>query len=175
MAADLSLNVDSYTAAETAFRLMTQAAGRAGRRADNGRVFIQTYQPEHYAVKHAAKQDFKGFYEEEILMRQMMGYPPFSSFFSILIVGEEKDAVEIAAQKLAEKLAKADGEEIASILGPVPAALPKFRGEYRYQIIIKAAEEEPLRELVLPAVESMKKDRKSKVRYQISLNPANIV
>ena len=73
-------------------------------------------------MKHAAKQDFKGFYEEEILMRQMMGYPPFSSFFSILIVGEEKDAVEIAAQKLAEKLAKADGEEIASILGPVPAA-----------------------------------------------------
>lgn len=175
MAADLSLNVDSYTAAETGFRLMTQAAGRAGRRADNGRVFIQTYQPEHYAVKYAAKQDFKGFYEEEILMRQMMGYPPFSSFFSILIVGEEKDAVEIAAQKLAEKLAKADGEGIAAILGPVPAALPKFRGDYRYQLIVKAAEEEPLRELVLPVVESMKKDRRSKVRYQISLNPTNIV
>lgn len=175
MAADLSLNVDSYTAAETGFRLMTQAAGRAGRRGDNGRVFIQTYQPEHYAVKYAAKQDFKGFYEEEILMRQMMGYPPFSSFFSILIVGEEKDAVEIATQKLAEKLAKADGEGIATILGPVPAALPKFRGDYRYQLIVKAAEEEPLRELVLPVVESMKKDRRSKVRYQISLNPTNIV
>ncbi len=175
MAADLSLNVDSYTAAETAFRLMTQAAGRAGRRGDNGRVFIQTYQPEHYAVKHAAKQDFKGFYKEEILMRQMMGYPPFSAFFSILVVGEEKVAVEIAAQKLAEKLAKADGEGIAAILGPVPAALPKFRGEYRYQLIVKAAEEKPLRELVLPTVESMKKDRKSKVRFQLALNPTNIV
>lgn len=175
MAADLSLNVDSYTAAETAFRLMTQAAGRAGRRADTGRVFIQTYQPEHYAVKHAAKQDYKGFFEEEILMRQMMGYPPFSSFFSILLVGEEKDAVEIAAQKLAAKLAKADGEGIATILGPVPAALAKFRGEYRYQLIVKAAEEEPLRELVLPVVESMKKDRKSNIRYQISLNPTNVV
>ncbi|MGN1231262.1 MAG: hypothetical protein ACI4TP_05115 [Anaerotignum sp.] len=169
------MNVDSYTAAETAFRLMTQAAGRAGRRADNGRVFIQTYQPEHYAVKHAAKQDFKGFYEEEILMRQMMGYPPFSAFFSILIVGEEKAAVEIAAQKLAEKLAQADGEGIAAILGPVPAALPKFRREYRYQIIVKAAEEKALRELVLPVVEGMKKDRKSKVRFQLALNPANIV
>lgn len=175
MAADLSLNVDSYTASETGFRLMTQAAGRAGRRDDRGRVFIQTYQPEHYAVRHAAKQDFKGFFEEEILMRQMMGYPPFSAFFSILIVGEEKDAVEVAAQKLAAKLAKADGEGIATILGPVPAALAKFRGEYRWQLIIKAAEEEALRELVLPVVESMKKDRKSDVRYQVSLNPVNIV
>lgn len=175
MAADLSLNVDSYTASETGFRLMTQAAGRAGRRDDRGRVFIQTYQPEHYAVKHAADQDFKGFFEEEILMRQMMGYPPFSAFFSILIVGEEKNAVEVAAQKLAMKLAKADGEGIATILGPVPAALAKFRGEYRWQLIIKAAEEEALRELVLPVVESMKKDRKSDVRYQVSLNPVNIV
>lgn len=175
MAADLSLNVDSYTASETGFRLMTQAAGRAGRRDDRGRVFIQTYQPEHYAVKHAADQDFKGFFEEEILMRQMMGYPPFSAFFSILIVGEEKNAVEVAAQKLAVKLAKADGEGIATILGPVPAALAKFRGEYRWQLIIKAAEEEALRELVLPVVESMKKDRKSDVRYQVSLNPVNIV
>ena len=175
MAADLSLNVDSYTASETGFRLMTQAAGRAGRRDDRGRVFIQTYQPEHDAVKHAADQDFKGFFEEEILMRQMMGYPPFSAFFSILIVGEEKNAVEVAAQKLAAKLAKADGEGIATILGPVPAALAKFRGEYRWQLIIKAAEEEALRELVLPVVESMKKDRKSDVRYQVSLNPVNIV
>lgn len=175
MAADLSLNVDSYTAAETGFRLMTQAAGRAGRRDDRGRVYIQTYQPEHYAVRHAAKQDFKGFFEEEILMRQMMGYPPFSAFFSILVIGEEKAEVEIAAQKLAAELAKADGEAIAMILGPVPAALPRFRGEYRYQLIVKAAEEEPLRELVIPVVEKLKKDRKNNVRYQLSLNPTNIV
>ena len=175
MAADLSLNVDSYTASETGFRLMTQAAGRAGRRDDRGRVFIQTYQPDHYAVKHAAKQDFKGFFAEEILMRQMMGYPPFSVFFNILLVGEEKDAVENAAQKLAAELAKADEEGVAMILGPVPAALPKFRGDYRYQLIVKAAEEDALRKLVLPVVETMKKDRKSNVRYQIALNPVNIV
>lgn len=175
MAADLSLNVDSYTAAETGFRLMIQAAGRAGRRDDKGRVFIQTYQPEHYAVKHAADQDYQGFFEEEILMRQMMGYPPFSAFFNILITGEEKDAVEIAAQRLAAELAKADGEGIAMILGPVPAALPRFRGEYRWQIIVKAEEEEPLRKLVLPVVEGMKKERKNNVRFQLALNPTNIV
>lgn len=175
MAADLSLNVDSFTAAETGFRLMTQAAGRAGRRDDRGRVFIQTYQPEHYAVKHAADQDYQGFYEEEILVRQMMGQPPFSSFFSILVTGEEKAEAEAASQKLAEALAKADGEGVAMILGPVPAALPRFRGEYRFQLIVKAAEEDALRELVLPVVEKLKKDRKSAVKFQLALNPANIV
>ena len=175
MAADLSLNVDSFTASETAFRLMTQAAGRAGRRDDRGRVYIQTYQPEHYAVKHAANQDYKGFFAEEILMRQMMGHPPFSSFFSILVTGEEKAEAEIMSQKLAAEIARADGEGIAMILGPVAAALPKFRGEYRYQLIVKAAEEDALRKLVLPVMETVKKDRKSNVRYQISLNPVNIV
>ena len=175
MAADLSLHVDSYTAAETGFRLMTQAAGRAGRRDGKGRVFIQTYQPEHYAVKHAANQDYQGFFAEEMLVRQMMGHPPFSSFFSILVTGEEKVEVEISAQKMANELAKADGEGIAMILGPVPAALPRFRGEYRYHMIVKAAEEDALRELVLPVVEKLKKDRKSNVRYQLALNPANIV
>ena len=175
MAADLSLHVDSFTAAETGFRLMTQAAGRAGRRDDKGRVFIQTYQPEHYAVKHAANQDYQGFFAEEMLVRQMMGHPPFSSFFSILVMGEEKAEVEISAQKMANELAKADGEGIAVILGPVPAALPRFRGEYRYHMIVKAAEEDALRELVLPVVEKLKKDRKSNVRYQLALNPANIV
>lgn len=175
LAADLSLNVDSYTAAETGFRLMTQAAGRAGRRDDRGRVFIQTYQPEHYAVKHAANQDYQGFFAEEILMRQMMGYPPFSSFFSILISGEEKEMTAINAQKLAAEIARADGEDIAMVLGPVLAALPRFRGEYRYQLIVKAAEEEALRELVLPVVEKLKKDRKNNVKYQLALNPVNVV
>ena len=175
MAADLSLNIDSYTAAETAFRLMTQAAGRAGRRDDHGRVFIQTYQPEHYAVQHAAKQDYQGFFAEEMLMRQMMGHPPFSSFFSILVTGEGQTEAEFSARKLAAEIAKADGEGIAMILGPVAAALPRFRGEYRYQLIVKASEEEALRELVLPVVEERKKDRKSNVKYQLALNPTNIV
>ena len=78
-----------------------------------------------------------------------------------------------AAQELAERLAEADEEEIATILGPT--ALPKFRGEYRCQIIVKAAEEEPLRQLVLPTVERMKKERSRNVRVGLALNPTNIV
>ena len=155
------------------FQLLTQAAGRAGRRDDRGRVFLQTYQPQHYAVQYAAKQDYEGFYEEEMLMRQMMGYPPFSAFFSILLTGAAQEEAAQAAQELAERLAQADEEEIATILGPT--ALPKFRGEYRYQIIVKAAEEEPLRQLVLPTAERMKKERNRNVRVGLALNPTNIV
>ena len=108
-------------------------------------------------------------------MRQMMGHPPFSSFFSILVTGEEKAEAEAASQRLAAEIARADGEGIAMILGPVPAALPRFRGEYRYQLIVKAVKEEALRELVVSVVEKLKKDRKSNVKYQLALNPTNIV
>lgn len=170
MAADTSLNTDSYTAAETGFRLMLQAAGRTGRAGLPGRVYLQTYQPEHYAVRYAAAQDFHGFYAEEIEMRRMMGYPPFSAFFSILLTGENKAETAAAAERLAARLAQADGEGLFQILGPVPAALAQLRGEYRFRILVKGAEEQPLREFVLPAVEEMRRGRKSGVRFQLTLN-----
>lgn len=80
LAADLSLNLGTYQAAETCFQLITQAAGRAGRGELAGRVFIQTYQPENHAIRMAAAQDYEGFYQEEILLRQAMEYPPFLTF-----------------------------------------------------------------------------------------------
>ena len=172
LAADMSLYSDDYRSGERTFQLLTQAAGRAGRGRSPGEVVIQTYSPEHYSIQMAARQDYEGFYEEEMLMRQMMGYPPFSAFFSILLTGAAQEEAAQAAQELAERLAQADEEEIATILGPT--ALPKFRGEYRYRIIVKA-EEEPRRQLVLPATERMKKERSRNVRVGLALNPTNIV
>ena len=90
-----------------------------------------------------------------------------------MLTGAAQEEVAQAAQELAERLAQADEDEIATILGPT--ALPKFRGEYRYQIIVKAAEEEPLRQLVLPTAERMKKERSRNVRVGLALNPTNIV
>lgn len=170
MAADTSLNTDSFTAAETGFRLMLQAAGRAGRAGRPGTAFLQTYQPEHYAVRYAAAQDFKGFFAEEIAMRRMMGYPPFSSFFAILLTGESREETEAAADWLAVRLAQGDGEGMFHILGPVPAAPAKFRGEYRFRLIVKGEKERELQALVLPAAEEFWKERKSGVRLQIVRN-----
>ena len=129
LAADLSLNMSDYRAGERTFQLLAQAVGRAGRGSLPGEAVIQTYQPEHYAVRYAAAQDFHGFYAEEIEMRRMMGYPPFSAFFSILLTGESKAEAAAAAERLAARLAQADGEGLFQILGPVPAALAQLRGE----------------------------------------------
>lgn len=172
LAADLSLHTDSYTAAETAFRLMVQAAGRAGRRDAEGQVFLQTYQPEHYAVQYAAKQDVDGFCETELAMREMMGYPPFASFFRIVLTGADGGAVAQAAQELAARIAAADSAGIATLLGPI--ALPQFRGTARMQLLVKAAEEDALRRLVLPQVAELR-GGKGGVRVQLALNPTNVV
>ena len=85
LAADLSLHVNDYRAGERTFQLLTQAAGRAGRSGKAGEVVIQTYDPEHYSIVHAANQDYKGFYEEELLYREMLLYPPAAHMLAILV------------------------------------------------------------------------------------------
>lgn len=175
MAADTSLNTGGFYAAENTFQLITQAGGRAGRVNDMGRVYIQTYQPKHYCVTHAAKQDYRGFYKEEILLRQMMGYPPFGVFFSVLVSGQSENEVAMAAEGLVKMLHENNQDEQFFIMGPVIAALPKFRGEYRQRILIQGKEEELLVQFVTAGVEKMKKIIKKDIYFNLTLNPLNIV
>ena len=98
--ADLSLYGDDYRAAERTFQLLTQAAGRAGRGTQAGDVVIQTYQPDHYAVRHAEKQDFEGFYEEEIAYRKLLRYPPAGHMMAVQIQSEDEDAALGAANEI---------------------------------------------------------------------------
>ena len=105
--------------------------------------------------------------------RNYLGYEFIDAAEVIFFDDKGNFEADLTNQELAERLAQADEEEIATILGPT--ALPKFRGEYRYQIIVKAAEEEPLRQLVLPTAERMKKERNRNVRVGLALNPTNIV
>ena len=92
LAADLSLHVNDYRAGERTFQLLTQAAGRAGRSGRAGEVVIQTYDPEHYSIVHAARQDYKGFYEEEILYREMLAYPPAAHMLAVLVVSPAEES-----------------------------------------------------------------------------------
>ena len=100
LAADLSLHVNDYRAGERTFQLLTQAAGRAGRSGRAGEVVIQTYDPEHYSIVYAAKQDYKGFYEEEILYREMLAYPPAAHMLAVLIASPEEER----GRRLAEEI-----------------------------------------------------------------------
>ena len=102
LAADLSLNQNDYRAGERTFQLLTQAAGRAGRGDKPGEVVIQTYQPDHYSIRYAAKQDYKGFYEEEITYRDFMQYPPVSHMLAVLITSREQEQGEALSRKMAD-------------------------------------------------------------------------
>ena len=142
MAADLSLAANDYCAGERTFALLTQAAGRAGRAGVPGEVVIQTYQPEHYSVEHAANQDYVGFYEEEIMYRTFSSYPPVCKMLMVLVTGKEEKRVEQAAEDMA--VCARDYSEDAIIVGPAPAGISKINDIYRQIFMIKTKEEEML-------------------------------
>ncbi|WP_352400249.1 primosomal protein N' [Anaerotignum sp.] len=175
VAADSSLNTGNFYAPENTFQLITQAGGRAGRADDTGRVYIQTYQPKHYCITNAAKQDYEGFYKEEILLREMMGYPPFGIFFSIVISGQNEKETMDGAESLGRILEAENELGNFFIMGPVPATLSKFRGEFRQRVLIQGTNEAELILFARKGVENCKKINKKEIRFNLTLNPMNIV
>ncbi|MCI9346001.1 MAG: primosomal protein N' [Lachnospiraceae bacterium] len=138
LAADLSLNRNDYRAGERTFQLLTQAAGRAGRREQPGEVVIQTYQPEHYSVVYATRQDYRGFYGEEIAYRGLVGYPPVEHMLAVLIVSR----VQEDGEKLGEEMTDLVKREMADaaglrVIGPAEAAIGKISDLYRHTFYIR--------------------------------------
>ncbi|MGI8639260.1 MAG: primosomal protein N' [Pyrinomonadaceae bacterium] len=143
---DAGLAMPDFRSAERTFQLLTQVAGRAGRGSLQGRVLIQTYHPEHYALQHASTQNYNDFYEVEINFRKKLNYPPFVALASILIKHENYNFAFDNAAILRECLQKANGEKNCIILGPAPAPLSRLKGEHRLQILVKARNRAKLRE-----------------------------
>ncbi len=143
---DIGLGMPDLRSAERTFQLITQVAGRAGRGKLAGRVLIQTYYPDHYALRHAREQDYEGFYKEEIKFRQRLGYPPFFVLASILIKHREHSYASKNANILRRSLDAANTDRKVRALGPAPASLSRLKNEYRIQIILKAASRRSLRE-----------------------------
>jgi primosomal protein N' (replication factor Y) len=146
LAADMSLYADDYRAGERTFQLLTQAAGRAGRGKEPGEVVIQTYSPEHYAIETATRQDYEGFYEEEIAYREMMGYPPAEELLAVLVSGESEELVETACEYL-KKYAQHVNRKEVRIIGPTSPHVGKVNDVYRRMIYLKHAEYEALTEI----------------------------
>ncbi|MGN0947704.1 MAG: primosomal protein N' [Megasphaera sp.] len=133
LSADSLLNLPAYWAGERTFQLLTQAAGRAGRGDVPGRVVMQTYAPDHYAIQCAARQDYKAFYDQEIEARRELGYPPFQEMAKILVTDEDETAVWRKANDVAAALHawnKEHGEAVA-VIGPYEDIIKKIRGKYR--------------------------------------------
>lgn len=136
VAADLSLFGADYRSSEKTFELLTQAAGRAGRGDAPGEVVIQTYNPEHYSIVEAAKQDYKSFFEQELLYRKLMKYPPCGQLLAVLVSSQEEEKAEQLSGKLAALTADLI-EEGLELLGPTKAGISRIKDIYRYVLYYK--------------------------------------
>jgi primosomal protein N' (replication factor Y) len=150
VSADVGLGVPDFRAAERTFQLLTQVAGRAGRGSVPGIVLIQTINPDHYAVRIAAAQDYQAFYEKELAFRRMMRYPPFSAMANVLVRSEKKEMAMRLSSELAILLTPGPAGTPGKlrVMGPAEAPVARVKNEYRYQFLIKAASRTALNELL---------------------------
>ena len=142
ISADTGLNAPDFRAGERAFQVLCQIAGRAGRGPSEGQVIIQTYQPEHYAVAAAAKQDYKAFYQEEMEFRRRHGNPPFSRLIRLLYSHTNQALCQRRAQTLAKSLRQEQdtwGLSDIEVLGPAPTFPLRIRGHYRWHLVLRGA------------------------------------
>ena len=180
LAADMSLHISDFHAAERTFQLLTQAAGRAGRGDEPGNVIIQTYNPEHYAVLSAKAQDYESFYEQEIMYRQLGFYPPVWNLLLVMCTSEDEKKLQFASEKIVRRLQETlDTEEIfhkkaIHMVGPADATIARVNDVYRKVIYIKTKDYQDL-VLLKDRLEYYMKDNKDfgQVSVQFDFNPMN--
>jgi primosomal protein N' (replication factor Y) len=152
VSADSSLSLPDFRAAERTFQLLTQVAGRAGRGELPGRVLIQTFYPEHYAVQDAVRQDYASFFEREMHFRRLMAYPPFTSLANVIVRDTSLEKAIRFSRQLSEYFSPHDGKG-ARILGPATAPLARLKKEHRFQFLLKSPKRSVLTKLLSGAVD----------------------
>lgn len=138
LAADLSLHSQDYMAGERTFDLLTQAAGRAGRGNQEGRVIIQTYDPEQSVIQSAARQDYESFYDAEIAYRRILKYPPACAMLGVLVTARQEELAEKVAAQLAEQIRKQPFADRLRIVGPATPVISKVKDMYRRILYLKS-------------------------------------
>ncbi|MGZ5435607.1 MAG: primosomal protein N' [Pyrinomonadaceae bacterium] len=152
---DAGLALPDFRAAERTFQLITQVAGRAGRGDRPGRVFIQTYHPHHYALKHAVAQDYVGFYNEEIRHRRNHQYPPFVALALLLTRHKDANRAYELAGAAKKALIEADPDRTCRVLGPAPAPLARLRAEFRFHVLVKSRSRKQMRAVIDLALKAL--------------------
>ena len=143
VSADISLNLPDFRAGERTFQLLSQVAGRAGRGTSGGQVIIQTFAPEHYAVRAAAKHDYAAFYEQEIVYRRQLNNPPFTQLAQLTYHHTNDAVCQREAERMGNRLTEerdAKGITDLSLIGPAPAFIHRLRGRFRWQIILRGSQ-----------------------------------
>lgn len=177
IAADSSLNIEDYRANERTFQILTQVAGRAGRE-EKGRVVIQTYNPDSFSIQYAKEQDYKLFYDTEIMLRKGLKYPPFCDIIMLLVTGKnEKEVINISKvlhSSIKEKI-KIDNLKIL-LYSPVPSPIDKIKNKYRWRVIVKCKFDDSIINAMNETLEDFYNMKKSEsARIIIDLNPNNML
>jgi primosomal protein N' (replication factor Y) len=173
VAADQSLNMPDFRAAERTFQLLTQVAGRAGRGNEPGEVYIQTYHPEHFAIIAASNHDYEAFYTEELRLREEANYPPFSYLANIVVSAPSAEAAQKHCQSIAEIIGEARHDDEAEILGPAPAPLAKLKDRYRYHFLLRAQEPGVIQRLLNSRREHL--GSRGKIHVVVDVDPVSLM
>lgn len=176
--ADLSLNMPDFRAAERTFQLLSQVAGRSGRGDNPGRVIVQTYSPDHYAIRYLTAHDYRGFFTAEREFRQALNYPPFSRLVNLRVDGPKLADVENKVRWLAARLRalQSRNPEIyhqVEVLGPAAAPIEKLRDRYRWQLLLRSKHSSRLLKLARAAREALPNSRSA--RLHIDVDPYSML
>ena len=179
LSAEQQLRLEDFRAAERTFQLLTQVAGRAGRGEKPGEVIIQTYFPNHYSLRFACEQDYRGFYEDEIRFRRNFQYPPYTALASLLHHGPDRDKVWQLAEETGRLLVHRR-EELSSdrrmrILGPAPAAIEKLKGAYRVQFLIKTTSRKELHAVLEAILNDLQERNVDLTQVSIDIDPVSLL
>jgi primosomal protein N' (replication factor Y) len=178
ISADTGLFFPDFRAGERTFQLLTQVAGRAGRKTKQGHVIIQSYATDHYSLQFAKTHDYEKFFKTEIHDRRQLSYPPFSRIINILFKGPDELKIEQAALKFRQFFDKIEG---CKILGPAPAHLEKIQGNYRWQILFMTLKQrdsggEQIKALIRQALSTFRKKHRTRdIQMIIDVDPISIL
>lgn len=167
--ADSSLNLEDYRAVERTFQTLVQVAGRAGREKE-GDVIIQTYNPDHYAIIEAQKQDYDLFYNQEIELRKMLNYPPFCDIIMISFQGTDINEIQKISNLVYRKIKSVNDENI-NIFKPVPSPVDKIKNKYRWRIILKCKVTSRILDIINYGIEDENIKKCKNTRITVDINP----
>jgi primosomal protein N' (replication factor Y) len=176
IAADISLNLPDYRAEERTYQLITQVSGRAGRGDKPGKVVIQTYEPENNSIIYASQNNYEGFYENEILLRKAMNYPPFGRILLINFSSKNEQLLIKNIQKIGYLLKhKLRNSDNIFMLGPTVSSLSRIKEYYRWQILIKGKFDNEFENKIKNFVYENLKSMYNDIRVSLDVNPSNMM
>lgn len=175
LAADMSLNIPDYRSSEKTYQLITQVSGRAGRGDKEGKVVVQTYNPQHYSIEYAKKYDYEGFYKEEFTMRGLMNYPPFAKILLVNVSSKNEKILVDFMNKIKAEISKIVGEYLnTEMLGPVPCIISKIKENYRWQILLKGDLSLEFCNKIKDKLYQLNKNIYNEIKISLDINPNNL-